>query len=222
MQAMITIPEAAETIINRSRYLSESMSKGIINISALARYIKPELEEMLKKKASYAAIVMALNRLSTQIKPHYVYNRIFKTKPDMIVRSNLAEITVSRSESLIDKYPTLLKLSNPNSKYFFTITEGVFDTTIIASQDLVIKIKKVLENEEIASEFTNLSSITIKLPTEAISTPGIFYFFLKSLAWEGINIIEIVSAYLEFTIVLPEKETNRAFSILQSLFDQDI
>ena len=116
----------------------------------------------------------------------------------------------------------MLKLSKPNSKYFFTITEGVFDTTIIASLDLFGKIKKVLENEEIASEFNNLSSITIRLPKEAIQTPGIFYFFLKSLAWEGINIIEIVSAYLELTIILSEKETNRAFAILQSLFDQDI
>jgi len=215
---MLTVPEAAEKIINRSRYLSEAISKGLINLSALARYMKPELEEMLAKKVSDTAIFMALNRLATTIKPKYIFKNIFKAPPDMIVRSNLIGFTVAHSEKLAEKYPSLLKLSDTNDKYFFTITQGVFDTTIIASKDLNNGIKEVLKNEIIVADFTNLSSITIKLPKEAISTPGIFYFFLKSLAWEGVNIVEIVSSYLEFTLILPEKETNRAFSILQSLF----
>lgn len=215
---MLTVPEAAEKIINRSRYLSEAISKGIINVSSLARYIKPELEQILEKKVSYPAVVMALNRLSTQIKPKYVSTNIFKTSPDMIMRSNLIEICVSNTNNLIEKYPLLLKLSQTNEKHFLTITQGVFDTTIITSKNLNSTIKDILKNEIITAEFTNLSSITVKLPKEAISTPGIFYFFLKSLAWEGVNIVEIVSSYLEFTLILPEKETNRAFSILQSLF----
>jgi hypothetical protein len=219
---MLTIPEASEKIIDRSRHLSEGISKGIINLSALARYIQPELEQMLGKKVSYPAVIMALNRLSSQIKPKYVQSNIFKTPPDMIVRSNLVEITVAHSEKLIDKYPSLLKLSDTKDKYFFTITQGVFETTIVASKDLCNIIKEVLKDEIIIAEFTSLSSITVRLPKEAILTPGIFYFFLKSLAWEGVNIIEIISAYLEFTLVLSEKETNRAFTIMQSLFVKEI
>lgn len=215
---MLTVPEAAEKIINRSRYLSEAISKGIINVSSLARYIKPELEQLLEKKVSYPAVVMALNRLSTQIKPKYVSNSIFKNPPDMIMRSNLIEICVSNSNNLVEKYPSLLKLSQTNEKHFLAITQGIFDTTIVASKDLSSTIKNLIKQESIEAEFTNLSSITIKLPKEAISTPGIFYFFLKSLAWEGVNIVEIISSYLEFTLILPEKETNRTFSILQSLF----
>ena len=47
---MITVPEAVGKIVGRSRYLAEAMSKGIINNSSLARYIKPEIEEILIKK----------------------------------------------------------------------------------------------------------------------------------------------------------------------------
>lgn len=161
---------------------------------------------------------MALTRLSTQIRPKYVSSSIFKSPPDMIMRSNLIEICVSSSNNLVEKYPALLKLSQTNEKHFFSITQGIFDTTIVASKHLSDAIKDLVGNELALAEFTNLSSITIRLPKEAIQTPGIFYFFLKSLAWEGINIIEIVSAYLELTIILSEKDTNRAFSILQSLF----
>jgi len=215
---MITVSQAAEKIVKRSRYLTEAMSKGIINTSALARYIKPELEQMIQKKVSNAALIMALNRMSSTVTKPPIFKTVFKTPPDMIFRSNLIEITVANSPTLIEKFPKLLKLSDNNAKYFFTLTKGNFETTIIASLDLESEIEKLLQGESMLSHFTNLSSITIRLPKQAIETPAIFYFFLKSLAWEEVNIIEIVSAYLELTIILEEKEVNKAFAILKSLF----
>lgn len=215
---MITVAEAAQKIVKRSRYLTEAMSKGIINTSALARYIKPELEQMIQKKVSNPALIMALNRMSNTLTKPPVFKNVFKTPPDMIFRSNLIEITVANSQTLIEKFPKLLHLSDNNAKYFFTLTKGNFETTIIASRDLEGKINTLLKEETILSHFENLSSITIRLPKQAIQTPAIFYFFLKSLAWEEVNIIEIVSAYLELTIILEEKEVNKAFAILKSLF----
>ncbi|MBI3366167.1 hypothetical protein HY041_00875 [Candidatus Roizmanbacteria bacterium] len=38
---------------------------------------------------------------------------------------------------------------------------------------------------------------------------------LKSLAWMGINVIEVVSSYTELTIVLENKDVDRAFSVLK-------
>lgn len=219
---MITVSESCEKIINRSRYLTEAISKNLINISSLARYMKPEVEEMLQKNVSYPSLIMALNRLSRRIKPKYVFKNIFKNTPELILRSNLIEITVANSPSLIKKCASLMEAFGTKNKYFFTITQGIFETTFIVSQDLKKEIKKLLKEEAIAEEFNNLSAITIQLPKESIFTPGIFNFFLKSLAWEGVNIIEIVSSHLELTIILNKKETNRAFSIIQSLFAKDI
>ncbi len=215
---MITISESVEKVISRSRYLSEAISKGIINFSALARYIRPEIEQMTHKDVSEAALIMALNRLAVHIKPHYKSNEIFEAAPDMMVRSNLAEITVTNTKTLSDTSPHLLKLIDSHGKYFLTITEGVYETTIIVSKDLKDDIKQILKDETIIAEISNLSSITIRLPETSIHTPGIFYFFIKSLAWEGINIIEIVSAHLELTLVFDERDVNKAFSVLQSLF----
>jgi hypothetical protein len=41
---MGTISKVAEDIINRSPFLREAMTENLINISALARKIKPELD----------------------------------------------------------------------------------------------------------------------------------------------------------------------------------
>lgn len=216
---MITVSEAAQRIIKRSRYLQEALEKGIINISALARYIQPELEEMLVKKISKSAIIMAINRLSQTPKSGLRYKNIFKDPPDMITRSNLIGINIANSKNLANVY---VEVSKVKTEYFFTLTEGIFETSIFLSRSLYADVKKYLKDETIITQLNDLSAITIRLPKEAIFTPGIFYFFLKSLAWEEINIVEIVSTYREFTLILERKDTNKAFSILQSLFFQKI
>src|SRR5258708_561695 len=166
---------------------------------------------MLMKSVSEASIIMALKRLETELKPQIQYKNIFKSHPEMIVRSNLFEITLADSESLTKKIVKIFEMYASQQRYFFAMTEGVTETTIIASHDLHNKIMDIVQEEKVIVELTNLSSITIRLPKESIPTPGIFYFFLKSLAWEAINVVEIISTHLEFTIILEHKEINRAF-----------
>lgn len=215
---MVTVPEAAKIIIKRSRYLTEAMSKGFINNSSLARYMKPEIEEMLVKKVNDSSIIMALNRLQKNLKPQSKYKNIFRTKPTIIIRSNLSEINFANSETLDAKYSELLNLQDGH-KFFLTYSKGISESTIIASNEIIRQIKKLTENEKTISEFRNLSSITIHLPKQSVNTPGVFYFFLKSLAWEGINIIEIVSTLSEFTLIFEDKDVNKAFLLLKSLFN---
>ena len=215
---MITVPEAAKKVIERSRYLVEAMSKNLINYSSLARYIKPELEQMLLKPVSEASILMALKRLEKEMQPKFVPLKIFDTAPDMIVRSNLIELSIGNSEHLAERFVKLFEAHKRNHSSFFTITEGISETGIIFSRDLEQEIKTILEGETILFELSKLSAITIRMPKENITTAGVYYFFLKSLAWEGINIVEIISTPLEVSLILEDKDINRSFEILKSLF----
>ena len=213
---MITVPKAAEKIIKRSRYLSEAMSKGFINNSSLARYIKPEIEEILMKKINDSSVIMALNRLEKNLKPHSQYSTIFKNPPTMITRSNLRTISLDNSSQLTTTLETLVENTDPS--FFLAFSKGITQTTIVLSDDLYKNLKKLLVGKRRTAEFENLSAITIHLPKKATATPGVFYFFLKSLAWEGVNIIEIISTLSELTLFFEDKDVNKAFSILKSLF----
>lgn len=201
---MITVPEAARKIIERSRYLSEAISKGIINYSSLARYMQPEIEQMLIKDVSVASIMMALKRLEKELKPNSNYNKVFIKKPEIIIRSNLVLISVSS------------KISLNNSIEFLFENHGVSETSYITSQDNFAEL--TIPKKDILILIPNLSALSIKLPKETLKTPGIYYFFLKSLAWEGINIIELSSTPHEVTIIVEDKNIERTFSIVNSLF----
>lgn len=212
---MITVPEVVEKIIKQSPYLEETFNRGIINYSALARQIKPEVEKQTFKNVQEGAIVMALKRLSKTIKSKNNIGQVFRTTPDLMVRSNLVEITMANSESLVKKYKTLLDQVVLKQQYFLTITQGIYETTIIASQEMKDKILQIFKDEKIISQFNNLSSITVKLSKDTAFMPGAYYLILKSLAWEGINMIEVVSTFREFTIILEYKDIDRAFSVLK-------
>ncbi len=212
---MITVPEATEKIIKRSPFLEEALQQKIVNLSALARLIKREVEEETMKKVKEGAILMALKRLSIKIKSKYPSKAVFTISPDMIVRSNLIEFTLANSNFHFNKHRQLLELVEMQKNYFLTVTEGVFETTIIASQELKEKIISILKRENIISSFSHLSSITIKLPEKTATTPGVYYFILKALAWNNINIIEVVSTFTEISMILKDKEVDKAFSILK-------
>ncbi|NMB83974.1 aspartate kinase [Candidatus Roizmanbacteria bacterium] len=215
---MITVSETVESIVRHSGLFEEAILEDIINYSALARKIRPEVEKQLYKNIQEGAILMALKRLSSKIKHRYAVKNVFKDPPDMIVRSNLIEFTTTNSDFLVQRHKDILAEVDLQKKYFLIITQGVFETTVIVSQDLGNKISRILKKGNIISQFDHLSAITIKLPRQVVSTPGVYNLFLKTLHWEGINVIEVASTYTEFTIILKDNDVDRAFSVLINIF----
>jgi len=207
---MITVPTAAKTIIQRSRYLSEALSKNLINYSSLARYIKPELEIMLSKKISNASVLMAIQRISKDFKPKYSSENIFHTPPPLIIHSNLFILTYSGNP---------INFNNDISDFILT-TQGVGETTLVASTKLQKNINKLLDGKTIKKQMDNLAAITIELPKQAVNSPSVYYFFLKSLAWEGINVVEIFTTTEELTLIVSGKDLKTTLGIIQSLFNR--
>jgi hypothetical protein len=59
---MITITSRVEAHIKQWPLLKQGMDLGLINLSALARQLRPELETEIGERISDAAVMMALRR----------------------------------------------------------------------------------------------------------------------------------------------------------------
>jgi aspartokinase len=101
---------------------------------------------------------------------------------------------------------------------FCTVSQGVLETTIIVSKNVEETVEEIFGDEKRISNFRNLSSITIKLPKETVDTPGAYYTILALLAWEGINVVEVVSTYTELTVIFRDEDVDKAFSTLKRAF----
>lgn len=213
---MYSISQAVEEIVRARPYLSELLENELLNINSLARSIKPQVEELTMKRVTKEAVSMAVRRLP-KITHSKELERIFHTSPDIVVRSNLCEISITKkSNPESDK-----KLANipPHLRdYFFTITHGLFEETIILNAQYQEELLEWLKTEHIVATITNLVALTLRLDPTNVETPGVYYQILKALFIEHINVVEIVSAFTEVTFLVREQDAGRAFTVIKTLF----
>lgn len=216
---MRTIQEAVTAIINKTPFIEEALYDKLINVSSLARIIKPEVETMLKKEIKDGAIMMAINRLSPSsvLKTRRNIKKIALSSGDFIMRSDLCDYTFKNTPTLVQKISKLLNDIGNDNDNFLTISQGVFETNIVVSTRLKEMIDEIFKDEIALWSITNLASITIKLPKSNIEQSGIYYFILKQLAWADISVQEVISTTHEITIVVKETDIKQAFSILMDM-----
>jgi len=221
---VITISEAVYEIVSRKPFLEETLASGLLNLSSLAREIQPEVSVKLNKDVKQGAIVMALKRLKPTInfQINIRVKKVIGLLGDIIVRSNLIDYTFRNSDTLIECQTHLLQQISSRKEIFYAFSQGIYETTIVMSDVMNDKIAEIFKDETLTYETSNLSSITIKLPEENSQVYGIYYHILKKLAYEGINILEIISTTHEFTVIVDDRDVDSAFSVLKRLKNEDM
>ncbi|MGE5340315.1 MAG: hypothetical protein ACM3SY_02430 [Candidatus Omnitrophota bacterium] len=218
---MATIAEILDAIIRESPFLEEGLAEGIINLSALSRKLLPQVQAALNKPVSESAILMALKRMSPKITQRMELNT-HSNYPvgDITVRSDLSEFTFLRSSNILEKQKELLNAIKDKMNHFITFTQGVFEITAIIDSNLESAVEKIFEGEKIMSRLKDLAAITIRLYPQTVHTTGVYYSILKQLAWHDVNVVEVVSTYTEFTIILKKEKIDASFSILMNFLSR--
>jgi hypothetical protein len=216
---MKTISSVVEQYIKSKPFLLSSLSQGIINLTSLARIMMPELEAHLGKDVKQGAVVMSLKRLSEELdfKINYKISKVLKNIGEITVRSSLTDFTYVISDSLLDNQAKLISEINKQKDIFYTSSRGVNETNIVTSTSIEPMVEAIFKNEKLTHKIENLSSITVKLPQENISTPGVYYYIFQRLAWEGVIIHEVISTTNEFTIIVSDEQIDIAFKVIKDL-----
>jgi hypothetical protein len=216
---MKTIASTVAEYIKTKPYLSSALYDGIINLTSLARTIQKDIEERTKKPVKSGAIVMALKRISDTA--DFVQTKqiikVLRNLGAITVRSALVDYSFLISETLLIAQSNLLKSIEDKKEVFYTSSRGVSESNIIVSQNIAPLVDQLFKSETCFSKTENLSSITLKLPSENVTIPGIYYFIFQRLSWEGVNINEVISTSNEFTILMHEDQVDTAFSVIKNL-----
>jgi len=212
---MRSVADVLEEIVLEQPFLEEGLAEGIVNLSALARKLRPRVEAELMKEVSDGALVMALKRLSPTLSsragPPGGLQAFLK---DLTVRSNLAELTFLKSDTLPEKQRQLILEAQQGAHEFVTFTRGTFEVTTIIESGLLAAAERIFTGETLIARLENLAAITIRLAPETVDTPGVHYAVLKLLAMHAINMVEVVGTYTELTLIVERDKVDRAFSIL--------
>ena len=91
------------------------------------------------------------------------------------------------------------------------------ETNIIISTSYSHLVLEFFKSEKETHKLENISSITVKLPHENVSVPGVYYYIFQKLAWEGITVHEVISTTNEFTIIVSDEQIDVAFKVIKDL-----
>ncbi len=216
---MKKISDAVREIVSTKPFIESALDAGIVNYSTLSTYIKKDVEAILYKEVKTGAIQMSLRRMQliTEKIESNKLRTLLKNMGDVTVRTNLIDFTYKNSHTLADCQQKLLEKEKRNNEFFYTFAQGIDESTIVLSQLEEAVFLDIFKNEKLKSRNQDLASITIKLPPDNAKISGLYFHFFKLLAWDNVNICEVISTTNEFTIVVESKDVKKAFSVLMNL-----
>ncbi len=214
---MPTVAHVVTKLVTEKPFLHEALRRGIINHAALAEEFLPEVRTTVGHEVTFSAVNMAIRRLSERLAQREVEHVIFDKDSDITVRSHLVEITLFKSAAVQERIPELYRMIDMGRGDFLTITQGMNEVMLITGARYRERMLALFEQRSVRKVIGGLSSVSVHISEQAAQDSGMFYLVTRSLAWENVNIVDIVSTYTELTFIVMERDTGKTFDLLKEL-----
>jgi len=217
---MVAISHVVNKLVDERIYLHEAMSNGIASYGSVAKHLKPEIEKELGREVDHFAIVTALRRYAEKLTTRF--NGVkFNTKySEVNLKTHIMAINVLKTQELFDKLKRFYDLIDFDKGDILHIIYGRTHVAIVTNERYKDKILNLLQNQKIKKIEENLVSLSFTVGKERIEEPGVLFKITRSLAWENINVIEIISVDLEVTFIVDKKDAIKGYKALEGLITQ--
>jgi len=213
-----SLSKNVEHLVEKNPYIKYALGEGLINYSALARKLVPELETKLGKKINEESLIVAIKRFADKnsliLKSHDICELIGKSRLSM--QDGVAYALIRRTPetfSAVDK--------------MFEATDWDFDEikTIVGSASHLVVMLKVrrmdtlLENideSDIDEVDNNRALVTIRVPEQAFRMHGVLNEMTFLLAKNGIS-IDLLCMPPEIHFAVSEDDSERTYKLLKEL-----
>ncbi|HVQ00754.1 MAG TPA: hypothetical protein VMT57_04495 [Candidatus Thermoplasmatota archaeon] len=214
------VSHVVQKIVNDKIFLLEPMMRGIIAYGSLAELLKPEVEAELGKEVKNHAIVMALRRYAETLAAEHK-TIVFDYSSEIILKTDICDIAMHRSPTLLSKLKRLYDIVDFEKGDILNIIHGQREVSVVTNERYREKLLKILSGETILNIERDLVSLTLTYSKDFLYTPGVIYNIVRSIAWENINIYEIVSTNTELTFILNKKDGIKGYKVLEKLVEHN-
>lgn len=188
-------------------FLQQPFKLGIVNYSALARVIKPLVEQKTGEEAGLDAIIMAIRR----------NNELFGKLDDERVYSLLGECTLSlrtgmvcvhfkRTNELYQKVVEFERTINWLSGERIYVNQRTDEISIMTLSRFLPNLLEMIKDDpsQLLGKQENMAMLTIRFPASALHTHGFLHLLTSQFETLGINIVAVFSSYSRLSFVCDE------------------
>ncbi len=217
---MLRISEAVQELVETHPALQFGFYHGLMNLTKVARFLRPSIEARVKKQVTDAAVLMNISRLQKKLAqlPQSQSRRDQLILDKVNIQSGLCAATVVKSPT---SHRELNRVFNriQSRNGFITVTEGMREVTVIVEADNLRLVTSALSSPpRILHE--DLAAVGVVFDERYLKVKGILFQLMEEIALQNINVIEIASTATEFSIFLREEDVQLAFDAIFNRFSR--
>ena len=209
------IREFVWKIIDTDLSLKKDISRGIINMRSLAKYIITKN----KLNLSLDSVISAIRRYPATPEKKHDTGEVYKLLKQAKIRTNtkMASLSLKKNEEVTLKLGEVLPKVNFEIGEVLRVIEGAKLFKIIIDKKSFDKMYHAFGKRNIIEQDKNIGMIEISYPDVLKKTPGVFSAISTELGQNDISIIDALIISNEHIIVVDEKDLLKAFEILYGL-----
>ena len=211
----VSITELVREIITRNRSVYDCMKMDLINYTALAVKIQPEIEKILGNSVNLNTVVVAIKRFadSFEIKEEVKEESVLKNAR-LALTDGIMDVKFSVKDSNeMDPTVILDKFSKVTNNYDFFRVSDSFRFLAEDMDDIRQIFSNMPERDEMFS--TGLAKIRISIPNSQNQSDVVSYV-AEVLHANGVELVNAFFSQDSITIILNERDSSRAYEILHS------
>ena len=211
----VSVPEMVRAIITRNRSIYDCMKMDLINYTALAVKIQPEIEKMIGSSVNLNTVVVAIKRYADtfDVKEDVKDESVLKNAR-LALTDGIMDIKISgRGVEGIDPVTVMDKFSQITDNYDFFRMSDSFRFLAEDVEDVRQIFEGIPNREDMFN--TGLAKIRISIPGGQNKSDVVSYV-AEVLHENGIELENAFFGLDSITIILNERNASRAYDILHS------
>ncbi len=205
----MSITSQTQKYISEHPSVKDSLRKGIVNYSALAREICTRLQ--IK---NFDAVLVACRRYSGRVRSQPVQEK----RITQLIKEARIQLQNKMVIAIIEKprdFERLYHLQKEikRDKGDFHLMEGQDVVTVISNAEYESQIRAELRGK-LLKFLDDMAQITMVFDEKIETTPGVVSFVYGLLADHGVNVREEMSCWTDLIIMLAEEDAAKAMRVL--------
>src|SRR4030042_1759186 len=170
--------------LDRNPNIQRELKRGLINISALARFIIKEK----KLNTTTDAVISAIRRYNPEKQDDVFANayNLLGLTINISTKSNLAEIILTKDDDVQQRLPRLFEIIKYIHGDVLRVTQANKSINLIIDDKNISNVTTLFPKNKIMSKIKDLAEINITIHPKMQTTPGILAAFANELAMNGI------------------------------------
>jgi aspartokinase len=212
---MSNIVQKVWKILDNNPSIKRDLSLGLINTSALARY----LIEKNKVEGTLDGVIGAIRRYD-----HGKHKELFLEAykllgqtVNLFTRRKVAEIALKKDEDVQQLLPKLFGIIKYIQGDVLRIMQANESIRLLIDEKNLERVTNIFPKDKILVIEKNLAEIDIYIHPEMQETPGILAVIANELTINGINIVEVMTCPPEMLFIVKGEDLLQAHDVLNRL-----